>query len=90
MNELPLDTPQKVKNVLEKCVALNFLERPNVEMVLEVLQDAYNILKAEHFDVFLSYAWGYNDCRKPLTDKIYSALQAAGYANVFFISCLII
>ena len=75
---LPLDTPSPVKNVLESCWALDRVERPTVERVLGVLQEAHGDLLAETFDVFLSYAWGDRDYRKPLADKLYTSLQDAG------------
>lgn len=76
---LPLDTPRAVREVLQPCLSLDRSERPTVQEVLGVLQEAYEDMLAESFDVFLSYAWGAKDCRKPLTDKLYSALQDAGY-----------
>jgi hypothetical protein len=75
---LPLDTPRAVREVLEGCLALDRTQRPSVEEVLLVLQEAQEDLRAESFDVFLSYAWGPADCRKPFTDRLYSALQDAG------------
>lgn len=79
LNALPLDTPTEVKCMLKNCLALNSAERPSVEKVLRVLQDAGEQIKAEYFDIFLSYSWGWEDRHKPLTDKIYSSLLASGY-----------
>mmetsp|Transcript_12920 Transcript_12920/g.23860 ORF Transcript_12920/g.23860 Transcript_12920/m.23860 type:complete len:874 (-) Transcript_12920:124-2745(-) len=79
IDALPLDTPRSIREVLEACLSLDRTERPTVQRVLGVLQEAYEDMLTESFDVFLSYAWGAKDCRKPLTDKLYTALQDAGY-----------
>jgi hypothetical protein len=78
LQSLPQDTPPAVRNVLEACWSLDRTSRPSVEGVLGVLQEAHADLQAETFDVFLSYAWGAEDCHKPFTDRVYSALQNAG------------
>jgi serine/threonine protein kinase len=76
---LPSETPNAIIEILTKCLSLDRSSRPPINDVLITLQQQYEIYRKQQFDVFLSYAYGKNDQRKPLTDQLFRLLTRAGY-----------
>jgi len=79
LNKLAMDTPSSVRDIITSCLAFNKEDRPSIDEVRLRLEQEHDTMLQGEFDVFLSYAWGANDCRKPLTDQIYLCLKNAGY-----------
>jgi hypothetical protein len=78
LSQLPLDTPPAVRELVERCLAFDRAHRPRAREVRSTLERELQIAQSGVFDIFLSHAWGAKECRKPLTDALYSALRAEG------------
>jgi len=78
IEQLPMDTPAAVKEMIASCLDRCIALRPSIEQMCACLETACH--EFDQKKLFLSYAWGKNDCRKPLADAIYRCLVDAGYS----------
>ena len=79
---LSIDTPAEVRQLLEQCLSIDPKQRPRIDDVCDRLQSAFEKSAEGRFDLFLSYAWGRGEARKPLADHLFKELVDANYACI--------
>jgi serine/threonine protein kinase len=79
LDALALNTPGDMKTIIQECLAVDRINRPNVDKVLNEILKQLEAVSIKSWDIFLSYAWGSNKCHKPFANHVYLSLTNCGY-----------
>jgi len=77
MEKLPIDTPPAIVELIVCCHSET--RNYSIEQARDALKQADEDADRDTNKIFFSYAWGANDCRKPLADAIHKCLVSAGH-----------
>ena len=79
LEQLKSDVGPEIRELIAQCLSFDRVARPRIDRVRQVLEHSLNTIIEGKFDIFLSYAWGKKDWRKPLADQMYKRLVDEGY-----------
>lgn len=78
LDALPANVPEAVRAAIAASLSLDRAARPPIDALVSAFAAALDVLTADSFHAFISYAWGRpTHWRLPLVDRLYAELTRA-------------